>query len=317
MPKRFRWRLAPFPLLAMLMLAGCHHEGADAPTAVVPGGASPAAAMQTTVQLIRKRDFAGFWRHALPPTDYDHLRADWQHHEAGTATLSDQDRATFSETMRKLTAPDAKASMNAQLQPRLAQAEQKYGDQLPLLVGIGHALVLKSVSANARLDQAQKHDISAVVDAIAPWAQKVSWFDPARAQQAIGVAVDTARALNLQSAEQLRALAFEPAMHAYGVTFDGLCKALAVYGLSIDAALDSVKVVPLSVNGDTATVRLDYTLLGKPLSATAQMQRVDQRWYATAVVDAARDRHRRAGRPAAAASAPARAATSAVADAKP
>ncbi|MGC1549759.1 MAG: hypothetical protein WA777_14640, partial [Rhodanobacter sp.] len=54
------------PLVAVLALAACHHQEEAAQS----GGSTPEEAMQQSVALIKAGDFAGFWKHALPPADY-------------------------------------------------------------------------------------------------------------------------------------------------------------------------------------------------------------------------------------------------------
>src|SRR6185437_11738000 len=60
-------------LFAALLLGACH--GKDA--ASQPGGSSPVAAVQASIDLVKAGDFNGLWKHALPPADYANLRADW------------------------------------------------------------------------------------------------------------------------------------------------------------------------------------------------------------------------------------------------
>lgn len=281
---RHRWRLL-LPLLAAWVLAACHRD--DAEHADTPA----AAAMRALVAHVQQRDFAGFWHDALPPADYERVRSGWKQGPPLVPRLSVSDRSRVDRTLRQLNAPAAKAALASQLQPRLAAAERQYGDQWPLLVGIGHAMLREDIDANARLDRAQKDDADALLDALTPWAQQAPWFDPSHARGAINVAVDTARALRLHSIEQWHALDFDQAMQKGGVAFRGLEQALALYGWSIEDTLASIRVTALTARGDYATVRLDYRVLDTPLSATARMQRIDGRWYSRAIVEALRQRY--------------------------
>lgn len=276
---RHRWRLL-LPLLAASVLAACHRDDTErAP-------AQAAAAMRTLVTDIQRNDLAGFWRDALPPADYRRLRSGWKQRTVPVPSLSTTDRLRVDDALRQLGAPGAKTVLASRLQPRLAAVERQYGDQWPLLVGIGHALLRQDIDAQARLTPTQKHDAQVLLDALTPWARQAPWFDPAHARDAIDVAVDTAQALRLRSVEQWRALDFDDAMHRGGLAFRGLGRALALYGWSVEDTLGSVRVTPLTVHGDRATVRLDYHVLHKPLSATLQMQRIDGHWYSRAIVEA-------------------------------
>jgi hypothetical protein len=278
MPNRLLWRLVLLSFAAALALGGCQQES---------GGNAPAAAMRELLGRLRHDDIGGFWRSALPATDYLALRASWRHGDARPA-LSGEQRARFDESLRRLLAPGAKASLNAQWQPRLARAEQQYGDQLPLLIGIGRSLLGQTLAAHYALDPAQQAQAEAMLAALVPWAQRAPWFDPAHAERLADVAVETARGLRLQSVEQALALDFDTAAQKASIAVAGIKRAFAVYGISLDAALDSAHVTTVSQQGDRATVRIDYSLGGQAASAIASMRRIDGRWYSAALVDAVR-----------------------------
>ena len=78
---------------------------------------------------------------------------------------------------------------------------------------------------------------------------------------------------------------FDTAMRKGQVAFLGLKKILVVYGLSIDDTLDSVKPTVISATDDTAKVKVDFTLLGKPMSATSEMIRMDDHWYSKETIE--------------------------------
>ena len=285
--------------LGLLALAACHSR--DAATA--SGGESPEAAVRESIALVRADDFAGFWRHALPPHDYALLRADWAKARAGEAPMTAAERQRIDTTLRQLLAPDAEATINARLQPWLADARARYGDQLPLLVGIGRALAGKAITANPHLGEAQKRDATALVDALGPWAQQAPWFDPGRARHAVGLVVAAARKLDLRDAQSLRTMGFDQAMHSYAIAFGGIKQVLALYGLPLDEALDSARVVPLEYHPPYARVRIEYRLLGKPLALESTLVLQDGRWYDQDLLQGVRQAHQRLAAPARAASA--------------
>jgi hypothetical protein len=91
--------------------------------------------------------------------------------------------------------------------------------------------------------------------------------------------VDTARALKIKTLKDADKLNYEQAIKRYATVWKGLRQLLAVYGLSLDDIMDSVKVKTLKQEGDTATVEVDYTILGKPMTSTIDMRRQGKRWY--------------------------------------
>lgn len=292
-------------LVALATLAACHDK--DKPQADLPGGATPEAAVQDQVKYLKAADFAGFWKHALPPADYATLRADWPREHAGDPQPSAEDRAAFEAKMKEFTEPGAEDKLYAQAKPMLAQWQKQYSDQLPFFIGVMQGISRTAIDQNHTMTPAQKKQVNDVLDAFVPWAQQqqTAWFDLAKARQAIDAFVATARQLDLKHADQLRAMDFDTAMQKYGVGFTGLKNVLAIYGLSVDQVLDSVKVTPLENANGHARVKLDYTLLGKPLSTEATLVQQDGRWYSEDLLQNVRDAHLRLETPVMAASAPA------------
>ena len=255
------------------------------------GGYLPMAAVLTTDTV-----YQAFY------DDYATLRADWSRHNANQPPVGAADRAKFDEAVQKLTAPDAESKLYAELQPKLSQMEQQYKDQLPVMISVGDALLKNGVAQNRNLDSEQKTQANQLIDVLVPWAQKAPWFDQDKAKQAVGVVVAAARKLDLKSPEQLRSMDFDTAMAKYATGYAGLKQLLAIYGLSVDEALDSVRLSTLSSKDGRAVVKVDYTLLGKPLSAESTLVQQDGRWYSESLIRNVREAHQRLQQPAAAGS---------------
>lgn len=288
-------------LASVIALVATRHTSAP-PAVVVAGGETPEASVQQSVALIKAGDFAGFWKHALPPADYDTLRADWTRPRPDEQPITPEERADFIKNMQLMTEPNAETKLYALARPKLQQLQAQYHDQLPVMIGIGQAIASTGVSQSKDLTTPQKAQAIAVINVLAPWAQQVPWFDQDRAKQAIAVAVDTARKIDLKTPEQLRSMDFDTAMQKYSAGFLGIKRALALYGLSVDDTLDSVKVSVLEVRNGHARVRIDYTLLGKPLSMESELVEQDNRWYSADVLQNTREAHERLLAPASASS---------------
>jgi hypothetical protein len=280
-------------LLAGLLLAACH--GPD--DTAQPGGSSPVAAVQTSVDVIRTGDFNALWKHLLPPADYVHLRADWNLHQRNLAPVTAAERERFDQLMQQLTAPDAAERLYVQWQPKLAAMERQYGDQLPILISVGEALAKRAVSRNGHLSATRKGELNQALDALLPWAQRAPWFDQAKARQALRLATTTAHQLQLRSLDQARALDFDAIMGKYAIGYRGLKQALAIYGLSVDEVLESVTLSELSRDGDHAVVRIDYRLQGTALSTDIGLVREHDRWYSQDLLDNVRRSHRQLAEP--------------------
>ncbi len=298
-------RYALLPMLAALVLSACHSK--DDPSQ--PGGSTPTAAVEGSVELIKTGDFNGLWKHTLPPADYATLRSDWASQQQKQPPVTDQDRARFNDTMQQLTGPDAETKLYAELQPKLAMMESKYKDQIPVLISVGEAMLKNAVAQSKSVAAEQKTQINAALDVLAPWAQQAPWFDAAKAKQTVTIAVTTARKLDLKSPDQLHTMDFDTTMSKYSIGYAGLKQLLANYGLSVDDTLDSVKVSELENSNGHARVKIDYTLLGKPLSSESKLVQIDNRWYSEDMVNNVREAHKQLTQPANAASTPAAAGT--------
>ncbi|OOG48476.1 hypothetical protein [Rhodanobacter sp. C01] len=299
------FRYVLLPLFAALLLSACHGKD-DASQA---GGSTPEAALQGSIDLLKTNDLDGLWKHALPPADYANLRADWSKAQ-NAQPVTAQDRAKFTESMQQLTAPDAENKLYSELQPKLTAMEQQYKDQVPVLISVGEAFLKSGVAQNKNLTDAQKAQAGSALDVLTPWAQQTPWFDQSRAKQAIAVAVATARKLDLKSPDQLRSMDFDTTMAKYSTGFGGVKQLLAIYGLSVDDTLNSVKLTPLSSSNGRAVVKIDYTLLGKPLSTESTLVEENGRWYSEDMLNNVRKSHQQVSQPpAGSASTPAAAGT--------
>lgn len=313
---RSRWLVAA-SAVALLAACGKSDHSPASPTA----SATPAKTVLTTVQLFKQGDFDGLMKHILPPAQYQRMRAEWKAKHGDIKHISDADRQKFAEGMAQLTAPDAEQKIWAKVQPQLAQASKKYQAQVPLMVGMGQVMMDTKISNSKQLTADQKKQATGVVDAIGGWAQKADWTNPDKLKQAIGVVTDTARKLDIKTLDQAVKMNYDQAMKRYTTGWNGIKGILGIYGLSVDKTLDSATAKTLSSDAHTATVRVDYTLLGKPQELTVDLIKIDGRWYDKDLLDHWRKALDEGSKPASAAttaaSAPAKASSSPAAPAAP
>ncbi|HEX7814430.1 hypothetical protein [Dyella sp.] len=297
-PLRFR----AFALLctATLVLAACHDKDKQEAQS---GSQTPEAAVQESVALIKSGDFGGFWKHSLPPADYATFRQDWTREDPGRQPLTDEQRAEFTKNYAQWTEQGAETKRFAELQPKLQQLSTQYRDQLPVMVGIFQQIAKTGVEQDKSMTKAQKAQANDVLDVLGPWVQQAPWFDQDKAKQAVAITVDTARKLDLKSADQMRTMDFDTAMQKYAIGFAGLKQVLNLYGLSVDQTLDSVKLSTVENANGHAKIKIDYVLLGKPLSTESEWVQQDGRWYNQDLINNVRETHERLNAPAPAGSA--------------
>lgn len=244
----------------------------------------PAAAVADLAKSLRDNDLVRFSRLSVPAPVYARFEQRWEEQKAAAGEITDEDRASFAEGLGRLTAPDAEQTLYAELEPTLVQFETEMAPQLPLMVAMGSGFITASVQQSDTLSDSQKQHASDVIGAIAGWVTTAPLADRDKARQAIGVAVRTARGLGIESADEMQALNFEQAMRKGGEIGGGFKQVLALYGLDLDASLDSVKTENLARNGDQARVRVNYTLAGNPISFEMDMVRQDGGWYSPELI---------------------------------
>ncbi|WP_295361781.1 hypothetical protein [Arenimonas sp.] len=263
-------------LLTALVLAGCRREP-DADLSTVPG--DPVAAVQAQAQALRDNDLVRWSKLSLPPELQARSEALWEQRVAAAEPADPEDAREYAEVMARLTAPDAEAALMRDLEPKLAQFEAEVAGQWPLMQATASIFLSAAIEANTELAAAQKSHGRAVANALLDWAQPALITDRARARQAIAALSATAHELDLPTLEQARALGYTEALEKGGIALAGLKQASKAYGLDLDASLDGVRAELISTEGDQATVRVTYPLLGRDVAFEARLQRVGEGWY--------------------------------------
>ncbi|HEV7489680.1 MAG TPA: hypothetical protein VGO25_02670 [Rhodanobacteraceae bacterium] len=274
---------AAFAVLLVAFASGCGKQETNAPLAAL-SASSPDATVRKSADLLKQGDVAGLLQNALPPADYEKLKTDWGK-AADEKPITDEDRQKFQETMARLTAPDADKAIYAEIEPQLKDFDAKYQQQLPMYVAMGTGWLTGMVQQNKDLSEGDKQQAVAAINAVAAWVQKTRFTDPESVKKVLAIATRTARDLNLKTLDEARALNFDQSMQKARVALLGFKEALTVYGFSVDQTLDSIKPEVVANDGKTATVKVNYTLLGTPLSASSQMINVDGRWYGKDTID--------------------------------
>ena len=280
--------LARVSLLAMLafVVAGCNRDsGSD--TAGAKAG--PQQTVQRSIELTRKGDIAGLIEHMLPPAEFARVKAEWNDRK-NDEEPSEEQRQKFAEMMAKLTAPDAVDTIYAEIEPDIRQFDAQYQKQMPTIVSMGRGYLRGLVQQSQELTASEKEQANSVIEALAQWVEKTRFTDPERVRKALAIISETARQLDLKTLDQARALDFDQSAPKMQIAFDGLKKVLEVYDFSIDQTLDSVNTELVSNEGDKASVKISYTLLGTPLETRSEMVRIDNRWFAQDTIDKLRER---------------------------
>jgi len=272
-------RLPAWALLALLSLVlalgACRKDSPE--EAKAPG--DPVAAVQGLAKALRDNDLVRYTQLSLPPDLHARSEALWNRRVAQAGPVADADAAEYDKLMARLTAPNAQAEINRDLEPKLAKLETEISGQWPLMQATALIFLNAAIQANTDLSAGEKTHANAVVAGLMAWAQPALLTDRARARVAVSALVETADALALPTLAQARALPKVPAMEKGGIALAGFKKMATAYGLDLDRSLDGVQAELVSANGDSAQVKVSYPLLDKTVSFEMEMMRRDDGWY--------------------------------------
>lgn len=265
-------------LLLALSLAACRRE----PEPVVGAPQEPVAAVEALAGALRDGDLRRYADLSLPPPMRAQQIELWRRQMAVAPPVAAETVQRYNDLMTALTAPDAEATLWAEAEPRLAAIQQQVGPRWTMGVTMMSGFAKTAIAADPTLSGAEQGHATAVVDAVAAWANDPALLtDPARNKAAIGIVVRTARELDLPTLDAARALEHDAMLDKAGVAFRGAKAVAAAFGVDVQAALSQVQaeVVEIDAAGDRATVRVRYPLLGREVAFEQPMVRIDGGWY--------------------------------------
>jgi len=275
-------------LLAALVVgvAACNRD----PSAGGSRDASePVKAMKASIALARSGDFAGLIKNMLPPAEFERVRSEWNS-RTNLDKPTDAERARFADAMSRLTAPDAVETLFKDVEPDIRQFDAQYQQQMPTIVAMGKTYVRGLVQQSQGLSPGEKQQAGQVIETLSQWIEKTRFTDPAKVRQVIGILSDTARKLDLKTLDEAQALTFEQSSPKLKIALDGIKQVLEIYDFSIDATLDSMTIEPITIDADTARLKISYSLLGTPLTSETEMVRIEDRWYGKDTIEKIKER---------------------------
>jgi hypothetical protein len=238
--------------------------------------AEPAEQLRQLIGNIRRNDLLGALQNSTPPSQLQAARTAFEHMRV--KPTSDADRAEFAEKIARLTAPNGVDEIMAELEPKLVEARAK----LPgaMLVGMG-ALQMALASDDASLSEAERASLRALVPGLQSWAMQTDFASSLHARQALNLIADAVRASGVRSMDDLKALSFEQAIDKTEAVLQAGKQIALIYGLDINAILDSARVEVLSNDGNKAKLRTTLTVFGTPLTLEHEAQRIEGRWISS------------------------------------
>lgn len=266
-------RFAAVALVALFHLSGCGSDEPAGSSAATPLKVSnpdtPAGALENMSAAFQANDIDRLLQASLPKASYDAQRAALE----SSPPFNDRDRQRFAEMVAQVSAPGAVDQVMAQVEPMLPIIKPQ------LQAGIAQ---MKTLAALAPPEH--KAQMTALVGGLENWAT-ANAFDAAQLRTALTALTDAFKKLELSSLDALVALPYEQKMAKFGQLLAGLKQALRTFDVDLDAIVGSLKVEPVSEDGDSAVVRTSITLFGAKLQGEAPMVRQDGRWVPGAALE--------------------------------
>ena len=232
---------------------------------------TPDGAILGAAACMRDNDIKGLLERVRPPEDYAKMKEKF----AAKPKMSDSDKAGFNAVLTQLTADGAEETIYQLIKPKLSEAQGSLVEAKDGIPDMIQGLVaMQGITDEGELKSAQE-----MAGAIGKWVGNLKIDKEVTAKKAIGIVCATVRSLKIKSADDLEALTFDQFMDKAGLAVDGLKQVLDIYGLSINDSIASIKVGKPEIDGDTATVPVTSTFLGKSITLPAKLTKSGDGWY--------------------------------------
>lgn len=253
---------------------------ADNAVAITRGGdLAPDEVLMDGAAALQANDLQAFLKISLPAEKYAELEAQWAAMKA--EPISAEEKAQYKKAINQLTQEGAVDKIMTQLKPQLAQMKQ----QMPMMIGMMSGAMQMALAKQTELTPDQRAHAQKVVGAISEWAMKTNFASPELAREAVTIAVETANELELPTLESVNALSFEQALAKGGTGLAGIKGILAVYGLNLDATLDSMEAETVSKANGEAMVKAHMEFLGTDLTQEIPMVKKNGQWIAKGTLE--------------------------------
>lgn len=266
------------PRLKVLLLCGLLAACQRTPTATpapVAGATRPAQAVQLLTRHLRDNDLQAFARDAVPPALHAQLEVAWR---------DDRTRWPLDELPFANRLPTILQSLAADgAQARLLQTfDQQFAGETAEIRGAATSLGLfgsQYIQREGHYSAAERQHYAQLIQAVSRWGRAAPLGDRNRARVAIARLAVAAKRAGLASPADFRAAGMEDSLSRMGPFADAFKRAVAQYGLDLDASLDGMQTTLQQQTGDTAQVRMRYRLDDADIDTVVPVQRIAGRWY--------------------------------------
>ncbi len=274
-------------LCVVMLLTACQPTSTPAATdpAVMAALAKPAPAARPVDAInvlaarLLARDGAGFAKLAVPADLHTKLEAGWR--EGRTRWPLDElpldNRLTA--MLASLQEKNAQKKLKATFRQQFAGADRDIDSAIRTLAQFSGQYVQKEPAYT----KDERDHIGQAIAALSSWALAAPLSDTARADRFFTALTAAAQRSGIDGKAGNKAFAtlgMRSSLNRMSPFIATLLAQLRTqYGLDMDASLRSLKVQLLEQTGDTARLRMRYTLAGRDIDAIIPAVRIDGHWY--------------------------------------
>lgn len=246
----------------------------------------PAQQVREMARLFRAGDVAGMARAAMPASKWEEAQRLWELQRQ--KPIDADDEAEFEANLARFTATDAVDKLMAEFEPKLDEARPQAPGALLMAFGAAQMAIN---SPESELTVEQRAALQSVLPGLQQWASTTDFLDAATLRDALTLLTDAARRTGITGLEQIKALPLEGLLDRARPVLAAAKDAAQLYGLDVDAIVDSLQVDVLENDGKTARVRTTVMLFGAPVWHEHELVLLEGRWYGKHAVEHWQHRH--------------------------
>ena len=251
---------------AMLAVQSC---GGSASIPADPS--TPDGAIMASVQAFKSNNASEIVNTYLTAEQRSKAAAEWDK-KRKEEKPSDAENQQFQMQMQSLVSGE----IIDQVMPMVeAQLSQVNNEQIAGMVGMMGGMALQSPD----LTDEQKAQAGALMQSLSEWVKTADVTNPENVRKVLQIAQGAAKKLDLKDLNAVTALSFDQLIGKGDVVIAALKDAFNVYGIDLDASMDSLSIDKVETNGDSATVTLSFTIFGTKQTVTSTMVKQGNRWF--------------------------------------
>lgn len=276
-------------LLLVLLAGACRQAPPTPATNPATAAAKPAQAVRQLTKHLHDNNLAAFAREAVPPVLHAQLESAWRQGRTRWPLEELPFERRLPAMLKSLAAAGAEARLQAVFDRQFAHAEAQIHGAANSLGLFGTQYLQQGMQQQGAQQQSmqqqdnysddERQHYVQLIAAASRWGAQAPLGDPVRARASIAELTAAARKTGLTSSDAFVEAGMDASLRRLGPFAAALKRSLARYGWNLDTDLAAMEVTLQRQTGDTAQVRMRYTLAGQPIDTVVAMRRVAGRWY--------------------------------------